>query len=92
MTEQNETAFRAPVKWEQNFCCHSPGHLQLTKNTVEFIPHKVMSVIGKQLVIPLQSIREIRFGDNFLWRGVASSQGVQSILPESILDIPLSAT
>ena len=61
--------FRVPAKWEQNKLTHSPGHLTLSSETVEFIPGW-MSLLGKHIIIPLAEISQVRRGDNFLWRGV----------------------
>ena len=61
--------FKAPAKWEQNKLTHSPGHVTLSTQAVEFIPGP-MSLLGKHVIIPLAQIARVRRGDNFLWRGV----------------------
>ena len=70
MEVENNLIFNAAAKWERNFLCHSPGHLQLSDSTVEFVPHRTMSVLGKHLRIPIGVIGTVQVGDNFLWRGV----------------------
>jgi len=61
--------FKAPAKWEQNKLTHSPGHVTLGTETVEFIPGS-MSLLGKHVILPIGEIAHVRRGDNFLWRGV----------------------
>lgn len=70
MKANNDPIFNAPAKWKQNLFCHSPGHLRLSENAVEFIPHRIMSIFGKHVTIPIEAIDSVNVGDNFLWRGV----------------------
>lgn len=69
MVEENSFIFKAPAKWERHLLCHSPGHLKLSNTTVEFVPG-TMSILGKYLIIPIETIDSVKAGDNFLWRGV----------------------
>jgi hypothetical protein len=69
MKTNNGLTFNAPAKWEQNVLSHSPGHLQILDNAVEFIPHRIMSIVERHVTIPIEEIDSLRIGDNFLWRG-----------------------
>ena len=61
--------FKALAKWEQNKLTHSPGHVILSTQAVEFVPG-AMSLLGKHVIVPLAEIAQAGRGDNFLWRGV----------------------
>ena len=58
-SESPEEMFRALAKWEQNKLTHSPGHVTLSRASVEFLPSS-MSVLGKHIIIPLGEIVKVR--------------------------------
>ena len=71
--------FAEPAKWERNIFCHSPGCLILTKSGLVFMPHLLLSVLRKTVIIPLGAIDRTELGDNFMMRGV-----MHIVLKESV--------